>query len=106
MALVLLLGCCGVAGVIGWNMAGGNGPVTVNNYNQLKRGMTPTQVQNILGPPTTTFQICFGNQTETWQGLGTDSITVVFFNGAATSRSCNIQHNGWIQLQDDGILPW
>jgi hypothetical protein len=104
VGLVLLLGCCGVGGIVVWSAAGGGGPVSVNNYNQLKKGMSPAQVQAILGPPTTTLQFGF-SQTETWQN-GTDNITVGFLNGTAATRSCNIQHNGWIQLQDSGILPW
>ncbi len=96
VGLMLLMGCCGVSGLIVWSMAGGSGPVSVSNYNQLKRGMTPAQVHNILGPPSTASPNIVGIQIETWQN-GSDDIQVAFRNGTAFSRSCNIQHNGWIQ---------
>ncbi len=105
VGLLLLLGCCGVGGLVVWSMAGGSGPVSINNYNQLKRGMNPAQVHNILGQPTVSTPNIFGLQSETWQN-GTDFIKVDFQNGTAVARQCNIQHNGWIQLQDSGLLPW
>jgi hypothetical protein len=104
-ALVLLCGCCGIAGVVGISLMGGSGPVTATNYQLLKKGMSPAEVRAILGPPTTTSPGFGGLQVESWQN-GTDIITVNFQNGKAVSRSCNIQHNGAIQLQDSGILPW
>ncbi len=105
VGLMLLMGCCGVVGLIVWSMAGGSGPVSVSNYNQLKRGMNPAQVHNILGPPTTANPSIVGIQVETWQN-GSDYVRVTFQRGTAFSRTCNIQHNGWIQLQDNGLLPW
>ena len=100
--------CCWAAAAWGASSAGscwrGSGPVSVNNYNQLHKGMSPAQVQNILGPPTTSSAI-FNIQVMTWQN-GSDFITVQYQNGSAVARSCNIQHNGWVQMQDSGLLPW
>ena len=105
VGLVLLLGCCGVGGLVFWSMAGGSGPVSVSHYNQLKRGMSQAEVHNILGPPSVSTPMFAGIQSESWQN-GSDFITVNFQNGTAFSRSCNIQHNGFIQMQDSGLLPW
>ena len=104
VALVLLCGCCGTGGVVAWSLMGGSGPVTAANYQQLRKGMSQAEVHAVLGPPTTTSNFG-GSQVETWQN-GADNITVTFQSGKAFSRSCNIQHNGAIQLQDSGILPW
>ena len=104
VGLMLLCGCCGIGGWVAWSAMAGNGPVTAAKYNELKRGMTPAEVHNILGPPTNSSSL-LGVQAETWQN-NTDYITVTYQNNKAVSRSCNVQHNGAIQLQDSGLLPW
>ena len=103
---ILLLGCCGVCGGLGyWGYqtaaSAGSGSVTLLNYAQIQKGMSEAQVKAILGEPARRAEDK-GETTVTWQD-GQNKITVTFMGDKATERSCHLSTSGGIPIDQTGF---
>ena len=102
VGLVLLLGCCGIGGVIGWTMLSGWN-VSLDNYNRIQPHMTLDQVEAILGRPTDSVGFG-GSLNETWRS-GEYYINVNFLNGRAMVKMCHVPSGGGPVTRTDLLGP-
>jgi hypothetical protein len=68
-------------------------PITMENGEKIKEGMSEQQVKAILGEPTYATDL-FGEKTDSWQDKG-NLIMVVFKKNKASNREINIWTNGF-----------
>jgi hypothetical protein len=102
VGLMLLCGCCGIGGIFIWDRLSGMS-INLDSYNKIEHGMTPTQVQAILGVPTESSGV-LGLDIETWKSA--DSyIMVTFQNGKATHKSCSVPYGAGTLTRQDVLGP-
>ncbi|HVS37159.1 MAG TPA: hypothetical protein VMS17_16475 [Gemmataceae bacterium] len=102
VGLVLLLGCCGVAGIFGWMWFGGMS-VNMDNYNKIQGRMTQAQVQQIMGTPSESGGMP-GFESEAWKS-GDSIITVTFVNGKAAGKACHLHYGAATVDRTDLLGP-
>ena len=77
--------CAGLV-VLGTSNALVGGSVTIENYNNVKIGMTHQDVEGILGRPTVDNR-GVGLETSLWKKNGKTLVQILFFNNEVVDKS-------------------